>query len=131
MMSRTDVIADALTHIKNCETAAKRECMVRPASKLLKEIFAIMKARGYIGGFEFIDDGREGMFRVQLLGKINEARAIKPRYAVSKNEFEKFEKRYLPAFDVGTIIVSTPQGVFTHGEAKDRGIGGRLLAYIY
>lgn len=130
-MSRTDVIADALTHMKNCEMAAKRECTIRPASKLLKEIFRIMQAAGYIGTFEFVDDGREGMFRVQLLGKINEARAIKPRYAVGRNGFEKFEKRYLPAFDVGTIIVSTPQGVLMHGEAKDMGIGGRLLAYVY
>ena len=130
-MSRTDVIADALTHMKNCEMAARRECTIRPASGLLKEIFRIMQAHGYIGTFEFVDDGREGMFKVQLLGKINEARAIKPRYAVGKNEFEKFEKRYLPAYDVGKIIVSTPQGVFTHSEAKDKNIGGRLLAYMY
>ncbi|HLC92546.1 MAG TPA: 30S ribosomal protein S8 [archaeon] len=130
-MSRTDSIADALTHLKNSENAAKRECVVRPASKLLKEIFRIMQANGYIGSFELIDDGREGMFKVQLVGKINEARAIKPRYAVGKNEFEKFEKKYLPAYDVGTIIVSTPQGVLTHAQAKDKNTGGRLLAYIY
>ena len=130
-MSRTDVIADALTHIKNSEMAAKRECMVRPASKLLGEVFKIMKAKGYIGSYELVEDGREGMFRVQLVGKINEARAIKPRYAVGKNEFEKFEKRYLPAYDVGTIIVSTPQGVCTHAEAKEKNTGGRLLAYMY
>ena len=130
-MSRTDSIADALTHLKNSEGAAKRECMIRPASRLLKEIFRIMQSNGYIGTFEFVDDGREGMFKVQLVGKVNEARAIKPRYAVSKNEFEKFEKKYLPAYDVGTIIVSTPQGVLTHTEAKERNIGGRLLAYVY
>ena len=130
-MSRTDSIADALTHLKNSENAAKTECMIRPASKLLKEIFRIMQEKGYIGTFEFIDDGREGMFKVALIGKINEARAIKPRYAVAKFEFEKFEKKYLPAYDVGTIIVSTSQGVLTHAQAKEKNIGGRLLAYIY
>ncbi len=130
-MSRTDSIADALTHLKNSENAAHNECMIRPASKLLKEIFRILQAGGYIQSFEFVEDGREGMFRVKLAGKINEARAIKPRYAVGKNEFEKFEKKYLPAYDVGTIIVSTPQGVLTHSEAKGKNIGGRLLAYVY
>ncbi len=130
-MSRTDPIADALTNLKNNEGAAKKQCVIRPASKLLREIFRIMQKQGYIGTFEFVDDGREGLFKVQLLGKINEARAIKPRYAVKKDEIEKFEKKYLPSFDVGTIIVSTPQGVLTHSEAKERNTGGRLLAYIY
>ena len=90
-----------------------------------------MKDKGYISGFEPIDDRREGMLRVQLAGKINECAAIKPRYAVRKNEFEKYEKRYLPSFDVGTIIVSTSKGVFTHTQAKEKELGGRLLAYVY
>lgn len=130
-MSRTDPIADALTNIKNHEDAAKRECVIRPASRLLKEILRIMQEKGYIGTFEFIDDGREGLLKVQLSGKINECRAIKPRYAVRKDEFEKFEKKYLPSYDIGTIIVTTPQGVLTHAQAKERNVGGRLLAYVY
>ncbi len=130
-MSRNDTIADALTNIKNNENAAKMECTIRPASKLLKEVLRIMKDKGYISGFEPIDDRREGMLRVQLAGKINECAAIKPRYAVRKNEFEKYEKRYLPSFDVGTIIVSTSKGVFTHTQAKEKELGGRLLAYVY
>lgn len=130
-MSRTDPIADALTNLKNSEAAAKKECVIRPASKLLKEIFKIMQEKGYIGTFEFVDDGREGLFKVQLVGKINECRAIKPRYAVRKDEFEKFEKKYLPAYDIGEIIVTTPQGVLTHSQAKEKNTGGRLLAYVY
>ena len=130
-MSRNDTVADALTKMKNHENASRKECVLRPASKLLKEVLRVMQEKGYIGTFELIDDGQEGLFRVQLLGKINECRAIKPRYAVKKSEFEKFEKKYLPSFDVGTIIVSTPKGVLTHAEAKDKQLGGRLLAYIY
>ena len=130
-MSRNDPLADALINIKNNENASKKECIIRPASKLLKEILRIMQEKGYIGTFEFIDDGREGLFKVELLGKINECRAIKPRYAVKQNDYEKFEKRYLPSYDIGTLIVTTQQGVFTHEEAKEKHTGGRLLAYIY
>jgi len=90
-----------------------------------------MQARGYISSFEFVQDGRDGVYRIGLLGKINDCRAVKPRYAVKKNKFEKYEKRYLPAKDVGIIVVSTPQGVFDHREAKSRGLGGRLIAYVY
>ncbi|MBI4210138.1 MAG: 30S ribosomal protein S8 [Candidatus Diapherotrites archaeon] len=130
-MSRTDPIADALTNLKNHEDAAKAEVALRPASRLLKEILRIMQDKGYIGGFEEIGDTRGGTIKVKLVGRINQAKAIKPRYAVKKDEFEKFEKKYLPAYDVGTIIVSTPKGVLTHIEAKEKNLGGRLLAYVY
>ena len=130
-MSRNDPLADALINMKNHENAAKKECVIRPASKIMKEVLRIMQEKEYIGAFEFVDDGREGLFKVKLIGRINECRAIKPRYAVKKTEFEKFEKRYLPSFDVGTIIVTTPKGVVTHDEAKQMHSGGRLLAYIY
>jgi len=130
-MSLNDPIADALVNLKNHENAAKKECVIRPASKLMKEILRIMQEKGYIGAFEFVDDGREGLFKVQLIGKINECRAIKPRYAVKKTDFEKFEKRYLPSYDIGMLIVSTPKGVVTHKQAKEIETGGRLLAYIY
>ena len=48
-----------------------------------------------------------------------------------KADFEKFERRYLPAKDMGILIVSTPAGIMTHVEAKKKGLGGRLLAYCY
>src|SRR3989344_1672737 len=109
-MSRNDTVADALTNMKNHENASRKECVLRPASKLLKEVLRVMQEKGYIGTFELIDDGQEGLFRVQLLGKINECRAIKPRFAVRKDDFEKFEKKDLQTFDVGYILVSTPKG---------------------
>ena len=70
-------------------------------------------------------------FKVELEGNINKCGVIKPRHAVKKDEFEKFEKRYLPAKNFGILIVTTPEGIMTHYEAKERGIGGRLLAYMY
>ncbi len=130
-MSLVDPIADGLVAIKNSDSAAKKECLYRPASKLFGEILKVMQANGYISSFEFVKDGRDGVYKVGLLGKINDCKAIKPRYAVKKSKFESFEKRYLPARDVGIIVVSTPKGVLTHKEAKEKGLGGRLIAYVY
>jgi len=48
-----------------------------------------------------------------------------------KMNLKKFEKRYLPSRDIGILIVSTPSGVMTHFNARDKSTGGRLLAYIY
>jgi small subunit ribosomal protein S8 len=130
-MSLTDPVADALINLKNHELASKKECIFKPASKLIGEVLKILIKKGFIEKYELIDDGRDGMFRVELNGKINECKAIKPRYAVKKSEYEKYEKRFLPSKDIGIMIVSTPQGVMTHTEAKKKEIGGRLIAFVY
>ena len=91
----------------------------------------MMQLSGYIGEFEFVDDGRSGKFKVQLLGRINKCRAIKPRLSVRADAMESWEKRFLPSRDIGVLIISTPQGVLSHREARQRRVGGRLLAFIY
>lgn len=130
-MTRIDPLSDALINIKNHEKAAKKECIIRPASRLLGEVLKVMQESGYISTYEFVDDGRDGMYKAILLGKINECRTIKPRYSVKKTEFEKYEKRYLPSRDIGAIIVTTPKGVMTHLKARRESVGGKLLAFIY
>ncbi len=126
-----DPLADALSIIKNAESIGKFDCTINPASKLIGNVLKVMKEKGYIGDFEFIDDGKSGQFKVQLKGKINKCGVIRPRHAVGNTEFEKWEKRYLPAKGFGSIILTTPDGVMTHSEARDNGIGGELLAYVY
>lgn len=126
-----DPLADALSTIKNAEMTGKPDCTLRPASKLIGNVLKVMKEKGYIGDFEFIDDGKSGIFKVQLKGKINKCGVIRPRHAVANTDFEKWEKRYLPAKGFGSIILTTPDGVMTHSEARDNGIGGELLAYVY
>lgn len=130
-MSLMDPIANALITIKNSDKAVKGECYCRPASKLLGKILEVLKKYGYIKQYSFIDDERDGIYRIELVGKINECKAVKPRYSVKKNEFEGYEKRYLPSKDVGILLVTTSQGVFSHREVKDKKIGGKLLGYIY
>jgi small subunit ribosomal protein S8 len=126
-----DTIANGLTTIMNNELRRKKECIITPASKLLGNVLRVIQMNGYIGEFEFIDDGRSGKFRVQLLGRVNKCGAIRPRFIVKAKEIEKWEKVYLPSKDIGVIAISTPLGVLSHREAKQRKVGGCLLAYVY
>ena len=126
-----DTLVNGLITIVNNEMRNKRECVISPASKLLGRVLRIMQLNGYIGEFEFIDDGRSGKFKVQLLGRINKCGAVKPRFAVKVGEFENWEKKFLPSRDVGIMVVSTSKGVISHREAEEKHIGGRLLAFVY
>jgi small subunit ribosomal protein S8 len=130
-MTLTDPISNALNTIYNNERRRKRECIVWPASKLMGQVLRVMQKNGYIGEFEFIDDGRAGKYRIQLLGRVNKCGVIKPRYAMSVPEIEQWEERYLPSREVGVLIVSTPRGVVSQAEARTAKTGGRLLAYVY
>ncbi|MDI6903396.1 MAG: 30S ribosomal protein S8 [Methanocellales archaeon] len=123
-----DPLANALSTIKNAENIGKQECVVK-ASKLIGSVLKVMQDQGYISGFEFIDD--EKSFKVQLHGKINKCGVIKPRFSVRKTEFEKWEKQFLPARDFGALILTTSEGVISHYEAKEKGVGGKLLAYVW
>jgi small subunit ribosomal protein S8 len=105
--------------------------VISPASKLLGRVFRIMQLNGYIGEFEFIDDGRSGKFKVQLLGRINKCGAIRPRFSVKVDEFEEWEKKFLPSREIGIIVISTPRGVLSHKEAVEKNTGGKLLAFVY
>lgn len=130
-MPLLDTLANAMCNIENAEKLGKREVYLKPASKLIASVIKVMMAKGYIGEFEFIDDDRAGIFKVQLLGRINKCAVIKPRFPVKHLEFESWEKKFLPARNIGTLIVSTSKGVMSHEDAKALHIGGRLLAYVY
>lgn len=129
-MTRHDLISGLFTTLQNNEMARKREC-IYPASKLIANVLKVLQKHGYIGAFEYIEDGRGGKFRIQLLGRINRSAPIKPHFSVRKDEFEKWEEQYLPGKDIGILIVTTPKGVMSHTEARSLGIGGRLLGYVY
>ena len=126
-----ETLTNGLITIINNEMRNKRECIISPASKLLGRVLRIMQLNGYIGEFEFIDDGRSGKFKVQLLGRINRCWPIKPRYPAKVGEFEDWEKKFLPSRDVGLMVVSTSKGVIAHRDAEEKNLGGRLLAFVY
>lgn len=126
-----DPLADAMCNIKNAEKTGKLECILKPSSKLIGRVLKVMQENEYIGSFEYIDNGRAGLFKVKLIGNINDCGVIKPRHSVKRTDFEKFEARYLPAQDFGVLILTTTQGVISNNGAKDLKIGGKLLAYVY
>ncbi len=126
---RHDLLADVLFVINNAENLGKGHCNV-PASSLVKNVLSVIKKEGYIGSSTLAGDRKE-KFRVELVGRINKARAIRPRFSVKKNEYERWEERFLPAKGFGILIVSTPKGVMSQKEALEKGLGGKLLAFIY
>jgi len=128
---QSDPLNDAMCVMKNAALNGKSECIIQPSSKLIGRVLKVMQEHGYISQFEYIEDGKAGKFQVMLKGAINNCGVIKPRYAVKANEIERFEARYLPAQDFGVLILTTTAGVITQDNAKEIGIGGKLLAYVY
>lgn len=129
-MALNDPLADTLSAIKNAQAVGKKECTVR-ASKLVGHVLKIMQEQGYVGTFEFVDDGKSGQFKLNLTGNINDCCAIKPRFSVRHDELAKWESRYLPGEDFGILIMTTTSGVVAHTRAKELNLGGKLLAYVY
>ncbi len=128
-MTLNDTLSNALSTILQAEAIGRTSCVVQD-SKLIRQVLSAMRDAGYIGSFEEVANER-GKLRVQLSGSINKCGVIKPRYNMKLPEFEKFEKRYLPAKNMGIIMVSTSQGITTHRMAKEKKSGGRLIAYCY
>lgn len=128
---QNDILATSLSKIENYEKIGRKECLVMPAGSTVKKVLEILNHNGYLGQAELITEARGSAVKVHLLGRINKCGVIKPRFAIGKLGFEKFEKRYLPAKNMGIIIVSTPKGLMTHEDAKSQGHGGRLIAYCY
>ncbi len=129
-MALNDPLADALSAIKNAQVVGKNECTIR-ASKMIGHVLKIMQEQGYVGTFEFVDDGKSGQFKLNLTGNINNCGAIKPRFSIRHDEFAKWESRYLPGEDFGILIITTTSGVVAHTMAKEMKLGGKLLAYVY
>ena len=130
-MSVNDPLLNALATIMNNELRNKRECVVNPASKMIGHVLRLLQKKGYIGQFEFVDDGRFGKFKIQLLGRINKCGAIRPRYYAKVEKLEEWEKQFLPSRELGILILSTSKGIVSHEEAKGKKIGGQLIAYVY
>lgn len=126
-----DPLNDAMVTIKNAEQLGKRMCTLKPSSKLISSVLKVMQDNNYIDQFEYVEDGRAGLFKVSLKGNINNCGVIKPRFSVTKMSMQKYESRYLPAQDFGVLVMTTTNGVISHKDARTKGIGGKLLAYVY
>lgn len=126
-----DTLSAALSSMMNAEKISRNEVTVFPSSKIIKEVLNVIKHNGYVGEFKEIADSKGKRLQISLLGKINKCGAIKPRFSITLKEYEKFEKRFLPAKDFGILVISTNKGIMTNIKAKEKKLGGKLLAYCY
>jgi len=130
-MTLNDTLANALSTILFAEKNAQTECIIYPISKTIKIVLDIMNEKGYVGSYEVIKDSKGDKIKLNLLGKINNCGVIKPRFMAQVADMEKFERRFLPAKDFGMIIITTNKGITTQSEAKEKNIGGKMLAFVY
>ena len=130
-MSVSNVVANVFSTIYNNEMRRKNSCIIIPVSKLALKILSVMQSYEFIEDYQYINDGRGGKVIVKLSAKINDCNAITPRISVKKDGYEEYDRRYLPSYSRGILIVSTPLGVMSHHEAQNKGVGGVLLGYVY
>lgn len=130
-MALNDPLANVLSGILNHEKVSKKVFVTKSNSKLIRGVLEILRDNNYLGSYEVVEDGRGGILNINLLGRVNKVGVIKPRYQVKFNEISNVESQYLPARGFGFLIISTNQGLMTNAQAREKGIGGRLIAYCY
>ncbi|MBA2873132.1 small subunit ribosomal protein S8 [Anoxybacillus calidus] len=132
-MVMTDPIADMLTRIRNANMV-RHEKLEVPASKLKKEIAEILKREGFIRDVEYIEDNKQGILRIFLKYGPNNERVITGLKRISKPGLRVYAKaNEVPRVlnGLGIAILSTSQGVLTDKEARQKGTGGEVLAYVW
>ncbi len=132
-MNITDPIADMLTRIRNANSA-KHKTVDIPASKIKTAIAEILYREGYIKAFELINDENQGIIRITLKYDEKGIRVIDGIKRISKPGLRVYaSKEDLPKVlnGLGIAIISTSQGLKTDKEAREAGIGGEVLAYIW
>jgi small subunit ribosomal protein S8 len=122
-----DIVADTLNQIMNAKRAKKGSLQVKKHSKFLLAVLAIGKLKGYIKSYK--TEGRNLDIEVGEL--LNACKAVKPRFVARTDEIMKYVRRYLPARNMGIVIVSTSKGLMTHHTAIENKIGGSIIAYFY
>ena len=131
-MNITDPIADMLTRIRNAN-AQRHETVDVPASKLKKAIAEILFEEGFIKSFEEIDDNSQGIIRITLK-YVNKQKVISGLKRISKPGLRVYAaKDELPKVlgGLGIALISTSKGIMTDKKAREEGIGGEVLAYIW
>ena len=130
-MSNNDTLASVLSQLDNAVKVGKPSITTSFSSKVIKKVLELMKDFGYIADFEEVEDVKGNFLKINLNGKLNKCGVVKPRFAISINNLERFEKKYLPARGFGVLIISTNQGLMTHNDAKEKNLGGKLISYCY
>ena len=132
-MNTTDPIADMLTRIRNANSS-KHKTVDIPASNMKKSIADILFKEGYIKSFEEIKDNTQGIIRITLKYDEKGARVIDGIKRISKPGLRVYaSKEELPKVlnGLGIALISTSKGIKTDKEARQEGLGGEVLAYVW
>lgn len=132
-MNTTNPIADMLTRIRNANSK-KHKTVDVPASNMKKAIANILFKEGYIAAYEEINDNTQGVIRITLKYDENGARVIDGLKRISKPGLRVYaSKEELPQVlnGLGIALISTSKGIKTDKEARQEGLGGEVLAYIW
>ena len=132
-MQITDTIADMLTRVRNANTA-KHDTVEIPASNMKKQIAQILVDEGYIKSFQVINDGKQGVIRINLKYGENKSAVITGLRRVSKpglRIYTSCEDMPKVMRGLGIAIVSTSKGVMTDKAARKENVGGEVLAFIW
>ena len=132
-MQITDPVADMLTRIRNANTA-KHESVDVPASNLKKAIAKILLDEGYIKSYEVVEDGTQGVIRIQLKYLAGKEKVISGLRRVSKPGLRVYAGAdELPRVlkGLGIAIISTSKGVMTDKKARKEHVGGEVLAFVW
>ena len=131
-MSRTDLIADTFTVIRNA-LMAKKENVDVPASKITASIMGILKEENYIDNFKLIEDKKQGILRIYLkyTGAKPAIRNIKRISRPGLRTYVRRDKVPIVLRGRGIAIISTPQGVVTDRKAREMGVGGEVIGYVW
>lgn len=132
-MVMTDPIADYLTRIRNANMA-KHDSVEIPASNIKKYISEILKREGFIRDYEITDDNKQGVIKIFLKYGPNGERVISGLKRISKPGLRNYvSSENLPKVlnGLGIAIVSTSAGVITDKEAREKDVGGEVVAYVW
>ena len=128
-----DPIADMLTRIRN-GLIARHDSVTMPASNMKKAIAKILLDEGYIKSVDYIDDGVQGQIKITLKYIQGRESVIKGLKRISKPGLRVYARNdEIPKVlgGLGIAIVSTSKGVMTDKAARNAGVGGEVLAYIW
>ena len=132
-MPVTDPIADMLTRIRNA-LGAKHEVIDMPASKMKKAVAGILLKEGFIKGYEYKDEGPQGVIRITLKYGVKDESIITGLKRISKPGLRVYAKKDdVPKVlgGLGIAIISTSKGIMTDKDAREAGVGGEVLAYVW